>query len=91
MRRFAPVAALTLASCASSGVVPTGQGAYMVSTSQWGFTSASVHKARLMQDAAAFCQSHGKQMEVTGTSQNELGLGKIPGAEVQFRCVVAEK
>jgi len=78
---------LTLAACASSGVVPTGPDSYMIAKSEWGFTSGAVHKARLLQEASDFCQSRGKQVLVTNTSQNDVAFGKTPAAEVQFRCV----
>ena len=81
------VVALSLAACASSGVVPTGQDSYMIAKSEWGFTSGAVHKARLLQEAWDFCQSRGKQVVITSTLQNDVALGKTPAAEVQFRCV----
>ena len=88
MRRPASLAVtLSLAACASSGVVPTGPDSYMIAKSEWGFTSGAVHKARLLQEASDFCQSRGKQVLVTSTSQNDVALGKTPAAEVQFRCV----
>jgi hypothetical protein len=59
----------------------------MIAKSEWGFTSGAVHKARLMQEASDFCQSRGKQVLVTSTTQNDVALGKTPAAEVQFRCV----
>jgi len=84
------VVALSLVACAHSGVVPTGPDSFMIAKSQWGFTSGSVHKARLLQEASEFCQRRGMQMVVTSTSQNDVAFGKTPAAEVHFRCVSAE-
>ena len=81
------VLVLLLAACASSGVVPTGPDSFMIAKSEWGFTSGSVHKARLLQEASDFCRSSGRQMVVTTTNQNDVSFGKTPAAEVQFRCV----
>ena len=81
------MATLSLAACANSGVVPTGPDSYMIAKSEWGFTSGAVHKARLLQEASDFCQSRGKQVLVTSTSQNDVAFGKTPAAEVQFRCL----
>jgi hypothetical protein len=83
------IVALSLAACASSGVVSTGPDSYMIAKSEWGFTSGAVHKARLLQQASDFCQSRGKQVLVTSTSQNDVAFGKTPAAEVQFRCVTS--
>jgi len=78
---------LSLTACANSGVVPTGPDSYMIAKSEWGFTSGAVHKARLLQEAADFCQGRGKQVLVTSTAQNDVAPGKTPAAEVQFRCI----
>ena len=64
-----------------------GPDAYMISKSEWGFTSGAVHKARLMQEASNYCKGIGKQMIVTSTNENDVALGKTPAAEVHFRCL----
>jgi hypothetical protein len=87
MKGITALLGLVAAGCASSGIVPTGPDSYMIAKNEWGMTSGSVHKARLMQDAADFCRGMGKQMVVTSTNQNDVSFGKTPGAEVQFRCV----
>lgn len=84
-----PFVILALTACANSGVVQTGANTYMIAKSEWGFTSGSVHKARLLQEASAYCLSQGKQVKVTSTTQNDVELGKTPAAEVQFQCVPA--
>ncbi len=81
------IAAAVLASCAHSGVVSIGPDTYMIANSEWGFTSGSVQKAKVMQEASEYCKSIGKQMLPISTSQNDLSFGKTPAAEVQFRCL----
>ena len=81
------VASATLAACAHSGVVPMGPDTYMIANSEWGFTSGGVQKAKVMQEASAYCASIGKQMLPVSTKQNDVSFGKTPAAEVQFRCL----
>jgi hypothetical protein len=78
---------LSLAGCASSGVVQTGNDSYMLAKSEWGFTSGAVHTARLIQEASDFCKVKGKQINVTTTRNNDVEFGKTPAAEVHFQCV----
>jgi hypothetical protein len=78
---------LVVAGCAHSGVVPIGPDTYMVANSEWGFTSGSVQKAKVMKEASDYCISLGKQMLPISTSQNDVAFGKTPAAEVQFRCL----
>ena len=89
IRKLTAICAFIVAGCANSGVVPTGPDSYMIAKSEWGFTSGAVHKARLLQEASDFCKGLGKQVVVTGTSQNDVQFGKTPAAEVQFRCLSA--
>ena len=81
------IVAVALLGCASSGVVQTGPNAYTLAKSEWGFTSGSVHAARLTQEAAEFCNAKGKQISVLSKSSNDVQLGKTPAAEVNFQCV----
>lgn len=76
-----------LAACAHSGVVSIGPDSYMIANSEWGFTSGSVQKAKVMKEASEYCSSIGKLMLPISTSQNDVSFGKTPAAEVQFRCL----
>jgi hypothetical protein len=78
---------LSLAGCASSGVVQTGPDSYMLAKSEWGFTSGAVHTARLIQEASEFCKITGKQINVTTSRSNDVEFGKTPAAEVRFQCI----
>lgn len=87
MHKYALVTVIALAGCASSGVVQTGPDAYVLAKSEWGFTSGAVHAARLTQEAADYCNSLGKQIQVTDTKRNDVEFGKTPAAEVHFKCM----
>lgn len=76
-----------LTGCAYSGVVPMGQDTYMIANSEWGFTSGSYQKAKVMKEASEYCKGIGKELLPISTSQNDVALGKTPAAEVQFRCL----
>ena len=73
--------------CASSGIVQTGPNTFMLTKSEWGFTSGAVHTARLMQEASEFCSIKGKQINVISRKSNDVEFGKTPAAEVNFQCV----
>lgn len=87
MRKILPMVFASMAGCANSGVVPTGPDAYMIAKSEWGFISGAVHEARLLQEAAEYCQSLGKHVLATKTSHNDVQFGKTPAAEVHFKCI----
>jgi len=81
------IVATVLTACAHSGVVSTGPNSYMIANSEWGFSSGSVQKAKVIQEASEFCKNAGKQLLITNTTQNDVQLGKTPAAEVQFKCL----
>jgi hypothetical protein len=83
-------AAVLVAACAHSGVVPIGPDTYMIANSEWGWTSGSYQKAKVMQEASAYCSSIGRVMLPISTKQNDVQFGKTPAAEVQFRCLKAD-
>lgn len=78
---------VALAGCASSGVVQSGPDTYVIARSEWGFTSGSVHAARLTQEASDYCRSAGKVIKVTSVQKNDVQFGKTPAAEINFQCV----
>lgn len=89
---FAAVAALFLAiaACAShSGVVPTGQGGYMISKqAATGFPGLGNMKAEALQEAGAYCSGQGRGLVVTNASETQppYAVGNYPRVEVHFRC-----
>lgn len=85
---FALVAsAALLAGCASSGVVKTGPNTYMIANSEWGFTSGGYQKAKAVSEADTYCQSMGKEILVIGSSAHGVRFGRVPSADVEFKCL----
>ena len=79
-----------LAGCSTTGVVPIGEGAYMVAKTSAGgmFSSADAMKAELFREANAFCAGQQKQLvTVKVITLNAIPIVRsFPHAEVQFRC-----
>ncbi len=91
--RFAVcLAAVALAGCGSrSFVMPAHDGAFWVTGSS-GHLSGAEEKARLVEDADAYCKRRGKSAAVIASSKNDAtsgtlaAPGKLARATVQFRC-----
>ena len=93
MKKALVVLALTLTGCVSSGVVPIGQGTYMLSKKSpgCGFSSAEGTKADLYIEANAFCAEQKKQIEtVNAITRDGVPFVRCASAEIQFRCVDAK-
>ena len=76
-----------LSACASSGVVKTGPDTYMIANSEWGLTSGGYQKAKVVSEADKYCASLGREILITGSKQQGVAFGKVPSAEVEFKCV----
>lgn len=91
--RFAVcLVAIALTGCGSrSFVMPAHDGAFWVTGSS-GRLSGAEEKARLIEDANAYCRRRGKSAAVIASSENDATLGtlaapgKLARATVQFRC-----
>lgn len=78
---------LLVSGCASNtGVVPIGDGAYMISGSAPA-TSGGEVTASLYRDANAYCAEQKKTLSTVGTKSRDAGFGRLGNAEIQFRCV----
>lgn len=83
-------AALCVAGCASSGVIPTGQGTYMLTAKSAGgmFTNGNQVLANLYGEANSFCGQRGEVVETIDTNaQNAIPFARMPNAKLDFRCV----
>lgn len=92
MKRILIAAMAALAGCASTGIVQTGDGTYMVAKKSAAgvFTSGATVKAGLYQEASDFCAKDGKVVEtITATSANAIPFARMPQAEINFRCVTS--
>ncbi len=86
------LATIALAGCGSrSFVMPARDGAFWVTGSS-GRLSGAQEKARLVEDADAYCEHRGKSAVVVASSQNDAtpgtlaAPGKLPRATGEFRC-----
>lgn len=81
------LSAAWLTGCASSGVVKTGPDTYMIANAEWGFTSGGYQKAKAIAEADKYCAGIGREILVIGSKDHGVELGKVPSAEVQFKCL----
>jgi hypothetical protein len=75
---------------ANSGVVPMGQGNYLVSRqAATGFNGSGNLKTEALQEANAYCNGNKSELNVVRIqeAQPPFLLGNFPKAEVQFTCV----
>lgn len=90
MKVFLILFTMALAGCASSsGVVPMGGDAFLVSRSEKGFdTTGSRVKAVALKEANEFCSSKGKTIEIIKATQKDMAPFQSDAqAEVEFKCV----
>jgi hypothetical protein len=83
--------ALLMAGCASqTGVVPNGQGGYLIAKqAATGFPGLGNLKAEAMGEANQYCQSQGREFLLTNEMETRPPylLGNYPRAEISFQCV----
>lgn len=79
-----------LAACAThTGVVPLGQGKYMIAKQQaTGFPGLGNMKAELIAEGHAYCISGGGEFELLGVQETQPPyiLGNYPRSEIVFAC-----
>ena len=94
MKNIFALFVVVLTACAStSGVVPMGGDAFMVSRSEKGFdTTGSRVKADALKEANKFCALNGKSIEVVKATQSDMVPFKSDAqAEVVFKCISANQ
>ncbi len=85
---IAPLLAIPVACAHNAGIVPIGNGTYMISRSEWGIehTGATV-KSDILKEASEFCIKQGKELNVVNTSQQDMVPFKSEAqAELEFKC-----
>ena len=82
------IATLLLVGCASStGVIPIGKETYSISRTDNGpAASLGEMKASAYKEAAAFCGTKGKQLQVLLSNDVPRSFGQFPQTEIQFTC-----
>lgn len=80
---------IAVTGCASTtGVVPMGKDTYMIAREDNGLAaSLGAIKAATFKEAADFCSTKGKSMQVTKESDTPRSFGQFPQTSVQFTCV----
>ena len=82
------LAAGSLFSACSSGVVPAGPDTYMIARSVPGFSNAKLAKAALYKEASAWCQKNGLVMVPIASDTVNAEMGKrFASAEITFRAL----
>lgn len=87
-RSFAVLAcAISLAACSTTtGVVPIGDGIFMLSKQEHMSWSGGQVKADLYTQAAAHCKALGKESVPVSDTARDATMGSYASAEVKFRC-----
>ena len=81
--------ALFLAGCAAnnSGVIPVGNGTFMVSRQAGAFPSGKEPLlAEALAEANGMCSSLRKSIKIITTNENMQAIGNFPKATVVFSC-----
>lgn len=88
IRLLLSVAALFVAGCVSSGVIPRGRDTYMISKSGTAVGSGSSIKADLYREADAWCRARGLVMvPLSESSVDGIAGTRRASAEIVFRAV----
>lgn len=79
---------LLLAGCASTtGVIPAGKDQYLISREDNGpGASLGAIKAKVFQEAGAFCAGQSKNLEIVRENDVPRSLGQFPQTSLQFKC-----
>ena len=82
--------AAALAGCASqSGVVPNGQGGYVIAKqAATGFPGIGNLKTDAMAEAGHYCAAQGREFILTNAKETQppYVMGNYPRAEIEFKC-----
>lgn len=82
--------AAALAGCASqSGVVPNGQGGYVIAKqAATGFPGIGNLKTDAMAEAGQYCAAQGREFVLTNAKETQppYVMGNYPRAEIEFKC-----
>jgi len=84
------ILSVTLSACANtSGVVPVGNDAFMISRSQKGFdVTGSAVKADAIKEANEFCVAKKMKIKIIKTTQKDMVPFKSDAqAEIEFQCI----
>jgi hypothetical protein len=83
------IAALVLAGCASTGVIPMDQDTYMIGKKD-GYPGVGVslsNKAEVYAEANTFCRAKGLEVKTIQVTTKPAYPGLLGSIELHFRCV----
>ncbi len=87
---YSAALAVMLVGCASTGVIPTDQGKYMISKTSGGgmFVSGEQVKADLYVEANEFCAKRDQVVEtIKAEGESAIPFVRSSRASLEFRCV----
>lgn len=90
MKLVIALAALALAGCSSTGVVPMDRDTFMIAKKSAGgvFTTGEEVKADLYKEAREHCAKNGKVVEtIKAEGKNAIPFARTSQASLEFRCV----
>lgn len=89
MKKAVFAAMVLLTGCSSTtGVISAGKDQYMIAREDNGpAASLGSIKAKVFQDAGAFCAGQGKTMQVVRENDVPRSFGQFPQTSLQFSCI----
>lgn len=92
MQRLSAVCLLAALAACSTGIVPTDEGKYMISTKGSIWSNPDGIKADEYTEANKFCADKGMTVEtVSAKAQDAVPFVRHPNATLEFRCVPARQ
>lgn len=90
---FVAIAVIVLAGCASTGVIPTGNGEFMISKQSAAgiFGTPAGVEADIYKQANAYCAAHHEVLETVNVqTENAVPFYHEGAATLHFRCVATK-
>ncbi len=89
---FLILAILFLTACQSTGVIPMGNGTYMIGKKDGspGLGISLSNKAEVYKEANVFCHEKGLEVETIKVNVSPAKLAKLGSTELEFKCVPSE-
>ena len=83
---------LAVVGCASTGIVQTDAGKYMIAkkSPQVGFGPPIGVRAEVYQEANEFCAKENKTVETINLELTDSGFGRAAAVNLEFRCKAKE-
>jgi hypothetical protein len=83
------IAALLLAGCANTGIVPMDKGTYLIAkkSPQVGFGPPIGIKGEAYTEANEFCAKEGKAVETLKYEETNSGFARAAAVSLEFRCI----